>query len=170
MAGALLLVPAACGRQEPAPHKPVVLWRSTPAGPEFPLPREARWAPTYQRLRCAFEERTESGYRWTCFSSGSFDHVLRFYAGKLGVRPGSVAVDHRPAAEYFDRVQSMATELGHKVPGSPRPRGSVRIVQLWPARGLPLVRLESPWLDLDTGRVHRGTLISMRWQARTEEP
>ncbi len=169
--GVLLLLPAGCGGHpsEPA-QKPVVLWQSGLREPEFPLPPEARWAPIYQKLRCKLEGQTGTPYRWTCFAGGDFGTVLHFYAERFGVQPGSVPVERRPVAEVLGIVRGMAARLGHPVPGGREHGGMVRIARLGPSGRLPVVRLESPYLDLDTGALRKGTLISMRWRPREEAP
>jgi len=171
LAAVALLPAAACGnRPAPPPPRPVALWESGPAPVEFPLPPGARWAPEYQRLRCKLELRSGTSSRWTCFAGGSFESVLRFYAGRFGVRADGVTIERRSAAGVFSSVRGTAASLGHTVPPGQRFSGSVRSARLGPAGRLPMVLLESPFLDLETGRVQEGTLISMRWRPREKTP
>ncbi len=168
---AVALLAAACGgRPAPPPPHPVVLWESGPAEIEFPLPPGARWVPDYQRLRCKLELRSGTKSRWTCFAGGSFQSVLHFYAGRFGIGADAVTIERRPIAEVFSLVRATAAGLGHTVPGGAGYTGSVRSARLGPAGRLPMVLLESPFLDLETGRVENGTLISMRWRPREATP
>lgn len=161
----LLLAAAGCGRRSVhVPAKPIVLWSAGAPEPEFSLPPEARWQPVYQKLRRELAHRSGKDAQWVCFSSGKLPAVLAFYARKYGPGEAKKRVTSAPAAAMFATVRKVAADLGHPVPPSPVPPGRVRIIIL-PQRGnLPRVRLESPFLDLETGRVERGTLISMRWR------
>jgi len=170
LAGVFLLA-AACGGPPPTPpQQPVVLWQSAPPEPEFPVPPDARWAPLYQRLRCKLEERNGTPYRWTCFAGGKLETVLELYAGRFGIEASSRRIERRRAAEVFRTVRDVAAELGHTVPSGPTASGTVRIARFGAAGRLPMVQLESPYLDLETGKIRNGTLISMRWRPPEETP
>lgn len=154
----------ACGRADvQAPGKPVVLWSSGTVKPRFPIPPEAAWRPVYQRLRGKDEERRGGRSEWACYSSGRFEEVLRFYASAYGFSPRAAGVSSSPAAVVFGKVRREAARLGHKVPAGSPPSGEVRSLMIGQRGDLPMVLIESPYLDLTSGSVRRGTLISMCW-------
>lgn len=155
---------AACGRGDvEQPAKPVVLWSSGTVEPRFPIPPEAAWRPVYQRLRQKDEARRHSRSRWACYGSGRFDSVLRFYASAYGFSPAAAEVKSSPAVDAFARVRREAAGLGHVVPSGPSPPGTVRSLTIGQRENLPMLLLESPYLDLTSGKIHHGTLISMCW-------
>ena len=162
---ALLLTAFGCGqRPTHTPVKPVVLWSAGAPAPEFPVPREARWQPVYQKLRRELAHRSGRDAQWVCFSSGRLHGVLAFYARRYGADPAKVRVTSTPAGAMFATVRKVAASLGHPVPPSPLSAGHVRIVILPQQGNLPHVRLESPFLNLENGQAEKGTLISMRWR------
>jgi len=162
----LLTLAAGCGGPErERPPEAVVLWESGPREPEFPLPPEARWMPACQRLRSAAEAGEGTAYRWACFSGGSFEEVLRFYAERFGTDSRKIPVEHRPAGSASGPPSAAGS--GGRPAGRER---MVRVAELGPAEGLPLVRLESPFFDPDAGALRDGTLISMRWRPAGEAP
>ncbi len=161
----LVLQAAGCAKAPShVPAHPVVLWSSGAVVPEFPVPPEAAWRPVYQRLRRKLARRSGSNAQWVCFSSGRLDTVVAFYAHKYGMDPHKLVAASTPAPALFQKIRQVAAGLGYRVPSVRTRRGQVRIV-IVPQRGdRPRVRLESPFLNLQTGRTETGTLISMRWR------
>ena len=141
------------------------MWSSGPVEPEFPTPPEATWQPLYQKLRGELAARGGHEDRWTCFSSGPLRDVIGFYAGRYQLDPAAIRVVSRPAGEVFSTVRKVSAELGHPVPVHAAGLAPVRSATLAQRGALPMVILESPYLDLATGRVRPGTLISMRWRS-----
>ncbi len=152
-----------CGRGRQVPEEAVVLWSPERLEPRFPAPPEAAWEPVYQRLRMAFEAERGGEARWVCYSSDALSDVMAYYAPLYGVAVRKVRVDREPAAGRFETVRLAAADLGHRIPPGPTPSGAVRSVRFGQKGDLPELVLQSPYLDLDSGRVRRGTLISMRW-------
>ncbi len=164
IAAAVAAALTACGRGDlRVPAKPVVLWSSGTVEPRFPTPPEAAWEPAYQRLRQADEALRGGRSQWACYSSGRFESVLRFYAAAYRFSPSPSGVKSSRAKEVFDKVRQEVAELGHEVPGGPSPEGTVQSLVIAQRQDLPMVRLESPYLDITSGRLRRGTLISLCW-------
>ncbi len=163
---AMLMLGAAGCAKAPVHHpaKPVVLWTNGASSPEFPVPPEAAWRPVYQKLRRKLAHRSGSNAQWVCFSAGPLKTVASFYARRYGADQGKLRVSSIPAASLFHTVRKTAASLGHTVPPWHRSSGRVRIIVFPQHQNLPRVRLESPFLNLTTGRVESGTLISMSWR------
>lgn len=154
----------ACGRGEvQTPAKPLVLWSSGTVKARFPIPPEAAWRPVYQRLRSKDEALRDNHSQWACYSSGRFEEVLRFYATAYGFSARAAGITISPAGEVFSKVRREAARLGHEVPRGPASAGDVRSVRIGQRQDLPMVLIESPYLDLTSGQINRGTLISMCW-------
>ncbi len=166
-----LVAAAACdGHARRAADRPVLLWSAPRAGLEFPLPPEAEWRPVYQKLRRELAAREGGNWRWACFSAGDFDRVLSFYRERYGLAAGSVRVTVENGQKVFATVRRVAAGLGHPVPAARGRSRRVRTARLGARGNLPAVMLESPFLDLDTGRVRPGTLISMSWRPAEDAP